>query len=316
MIEGLVDQPQSLGARRPPFAGGAIGGGQQTDRTQLSRSMLGRGAGRGSLASRDNSQPSSREPRGGGGYAGTLAGGSTTPPLPAAEMHKKEENEGDARESGTAGEGAASMEGSAGKEDDAAVSKEKKELEEKKMLAILEILSDEGKQKPNSERIRQVFRLLVKVGVERTHADVRNPERQYVGQVLCRCLQRNDIKEHALRGVADYCTDVVETELWEDYCRIWEYIAEVISWSIMCEVRHFEGPRPSLGDFKAAFRSADADIRDPSPLLVHVLKRLVSSAGMAFDEIKDLHSDSLIAELKSRQLSISPDKNLYQLLLN
>ncbi|VDK58009.1 unnamed protein product [Gongylonema pulchrum] len=75
--------------------------------------------------------------------------------------------------------------------------------------------------------------------------------------------------------VADYCTDVVETELWEDYCRIWEYIAEVISWSIMCEVRHFEGPRPSLGDFKAAFRSADADIRDPSPLLVHVLKRLV-----------------------------------------
>lgn len=51
-----------MGARRPPFAGGAIGGGQQTERGQLSRSVLGRGAGRGSLASRDNSQPSSREP--------------------------------------------------------------------------------------------------------------------------------------------------------------------------------------------------------------------------------------------------------------
>lgn len=57
-----VDQPQSLGARRPPFAGGAIGGGQQMDRNILSRGTLGRGAGRGSLASRDNSQPSSREP--------------------------------------------------------------------------------------------------------------------------------------------------------------------------------------------------------------------------------------------------------------
>lgn len=32
------------------------------DRTILSRGTLGRGAGRGSLASRDNSQPSSREP--------------------------------------------------------------------------------------------------------------------------------------------------------------------------------------------------------------------------------------------------------------
>lgn len=32
------------------------------DRNLLSRGTLGRGAGRGSLASRDNSQPSSREP--------------------------------------------------------------------------------------------------------------------------------------------------------------------------------------------------------------------------------------------------------------
>lgn len=40
----------------------------------------------------------------------------------------------------------------------------------------------------------------------------------------------------------------------------------------------------------------------------------VSSTGMAFEEIKDLHSDLLSNELKSCQLSFG--KNLYQLLLN
>lgn len=58
-----MDQPQSLGARRPQFSSGSAGGGQQTERNAAARSMIGvRGAGRGSLASRDNSQPSSREP--------------------------------------------------------------------------------------------------------------------------------------------------------------------------------------------------------------------------------------------------------------
>lgn len=64
-------------------------------------------------------------------------------------------------------------------------------------------------------------------------------------------------------------------ELWEDNMRIWECVAEVVSWSIMCEVQHFEGPRPSLGDFKEAFKNADADSRKPNALLVNVLKRLV-----------------------------------------
>ncbi|MCP9262288.1 Eukaryotic translation initiation factor 4 gamma 3 [Dirofilaria immitis] len=311
-----VDQPQSLGARRPPFAGGAIGGGQQMDRNLLSRGTLGRGAGRGSLASRDNSQPSSREPSESRkqsrdeersaaiaaasavthsantnalrrGYAGIAAGGSSSPPLSTVDDEKKTET---------------------------------------KLLfqSIMEIMVDERSLNTDLRLVRQAFRVLMKIGVEKTNGDIRNPRRRYVGQVICRCLQRSDIKGHALRGVADYCTQVVELELWEDNMRIWECVAEVISWSIMCEVQHFEGPRPSLGDFKEAFKNADADLRKPNALLVNVLKRLVeiehdrdgqvSSTGMAFDEIKDLHSDSLVDELKSCQLSFG--KNLYQSLLN
>ncbi|VDK62938.1 unnamed protein product [Onchocerca ochengi] len=310
-----VDQPQSLGARRPPFAGGAIGGGQQMDRNLLSRGTLGRGAGRGSLASRDNSQPSSREPSESRkhsrddersaaiaaasavthsastnalrrGYAGIAAGGSSSPPSLTVDDEKKDGSQ--------------------------------------LFQAIMEIMIDERILNADLRRVRQAFRLLMKIGVEKTNGDIRNPRRRYVGQVICRCMQRPDIKGHALRGIADYCTQVVEMELWEDNMRIWECVAEVISWSIMCEVQHFEGPRPSLGDFKEAFKNADADSRKPNALLVNVLKRLVeiehdrdgqvSSTGMAFDEIKDLHSDSLMDELKSCQLSFG--KNLYQSLLN
>lgn len=58
-----LDQGQSLGARRPPFSSGAIGGGQQTERSMQGRgAMTMRGVGRGTFASRENSQPSSREP--------------------------------------------------------------------------------------------------------------------------------------------------------------------------------------------------------------------------------------------------------------
>lgn len=49
-------------------------------------------------------------------------------------------------------------------------------------------------------RVRQAFRSLMKIGVEKTNGDIRNPRRRYVGQVICRCLQRPDIKTHALRG--------------------------------------------------------------------------------------------------------------------
>ncbi|VIO94983.1 MIF4G domain containing protein [Brugia malayi] len=340
-----VDQPQSLGARRPPFAGGAIGGGQQMDRSILSRGTLGRGAGRGSLASRDNSQPSSREPSESRksrdeersaaiaaasavthsassnalrrGYAGIAAGGSS-PPSSIVDDEIKDGSQG----------------GRVSEVDEKEIfGSLYRELHEYfsdasniELLfqSIMEIMIDERTMNMDLRRVRQAFRLLMKIGVEKTNGDIRNPRRRYVGQVICRCLQRSDIKGHALRGVADYCTQVVEMELWEDNMRIWECVAEVISWSIMCEVQHFEGPRPSLGDFKESFKNADADSRKPYALLVSVLKRLVeiehdrdgqvSSTGMAFDEIKDLHSDSLVDELKSCQLSFG--KNLYQLLLN
>lgn len=65
----------------------------------------------------------------------------------------------------------------------------------------MEVVTDEGTQKLNRELVRQAFHLLVKVGVEKISGDIRNPLRQSVGQVICRCLQRDDIKEHALRGL-------------------------------------------------------------------------------------------------------------------
>lgn len=76
--------------------------------------------------------------------------------------------------------------------------------------------------------------------------------------------------------MADYCRYVVDQELWEDNMKIWETVAEVITWSIMCDTQHFGGVRPSLGDFRESFRNADKDTRRPHSLLVHVLKRIVS----------------------------------------
>lgn len=72
---------------------------------------------------------------------------------------------------------------------------------------------------------------------------------------------------------------MVEEELWEDNLLIWELVAEVIGWSIMCDTQYFGGERPSLGDFKEVFREAEADLRKPNALLVNVLKRLV---GLSF----------------------------------
>ncbi|VDM95273.1 unnamed protein product [Thelazia callipaeda] len=334
-----VDQPQLLGARRPLFAGGAIGGGQQTDRNILPR-VPGRGVSRGPVASRDNSEPSSREPsesrkQSRDGDRISAVASNTIPHSASAGTFVR-------------GYTGATPSGSSPTEDEKENNQVERggEFDEKKMLALLqteiheycnnlitidqifesiiEAVTVEGTEDIIKYRVQQAFRLLVKIGAEKISGEIRNSRRRFVGQVICRCLQRADIKSIGLQGVADYCMEVVEMELWEDNMLIWDLVAEVISWSIMCEVQHFEGPRPSLGDFREAFKNADADSRKPNILLVNVLKRLVeieherdgqvSSAGMAFDEIKDLHSDSLVNDLKSCQLPLG--KNLYQLLLN
>lgn len=72
--------------------------------------------------------------------------------------------------------------------------------------SIMEIMIDERTMNMDLRRVRQAFRLLMKIGVEKTNGDIRNPRRRYVGQVICRCLQRSDIKGHALRGFAYHCS--------------------------------------------------------------------------------------------------------------
>lgn len=48
--------------------------------------------------------------------------------------------------------------------------------------------------------VQMMFHLLMKIGVEKIRGDVRNPQRRFVGQVLCRCLQHADMKEDGIRG--------------------------------------------------------------------------------------------------------------------
>lgn len=48
--------------------------------------------------------------------------------------------------------------------------------------------------------VQKIFFLAMKVAIEKVTGDVKTTERRYVGQVICRCLQREDIKEKALRG--------------------------------------------------------------------------------------------------------------------
>lgn len=86
-------------------------------------------------------------------------------------------------------------------------------------------------------------------------------------------------------SIADFCTYVVENELWEDNMRVWEAVAEIISWSIMCDTQHFEGARPSIGDFREAFTNANADTRKADALLFYVLRRLVGLVLPFFDVI-------------------------------
>uniref|UniRef100_A0A915AMQ1 MIF4G domain-containing protein n=1 Tax=Parascaris univalens TaxID=6257 RepID=A0A915AMQ1_PARUN len=345
-----MDQPQSLGARRPQFSSGSAGGGQQTERNAAARSMIGvRGAGRGSLASRDNSQPSSREPS---ESRRQSSNDERVAALAAASAMTHSSSSGGLKRSGYAsaaggGGGSSSALSSTGADDKSAGSEHgdherdrdddaARAAKEKQAFSMLVgDLNDYFADNVDVEQVytcvmevcettavRVVFRLIMQVGIEKVSGAVTNPHRRYVGQVICRCLQADQIKQDALHGIADFCTYVVEKELWEDNMRVWEAVAEIISWSIMCDTQHFEGARPSIGDFRGAFTNANADTRKADALLFYVLRRLVeieyerekriSSMGMAFDEIKDLRTDALIVALKGCHLTSG--ENLYELL--
>nr|ACX37244.1 eIF4G [Ascaris suum] len=344
-----MDQPQSLGARRPQFSSGSAGGGQQTERNAAARSMIGvRGAGRGSLASRDNSQPSSREPS---ESRRQSSNDERVAALAAASAMTHSSSSGGLKRSGYAsaagGGGSSSALSSTGaddkstgsdhgdhehdRDDDAARAAKEKQAFSMLVGDLNDYFADNVDVEQvytcvmevcETTAVRVVFRLIMQVGIEKVSGAVTNPHRRYVGQVICRCLQADQIKQDALHGIADFCTYVVENELWEDNMRVWEAVAEIISWSIMCDTQHFEGARPSIGDFREAFTNANADTRKADALLFYVLRRLVeieyerekriSSMGMAFDEIKDLRTDALIVALKGCHLTSG--ENLYELL--
>lgn len=289
-----------------------------------------KGAGRGTLASRDNSQPSSREPSESRRQSSTDERNAAL--AAASAMTHSSSSGGLGRGTGhSVGGGGSSSALSEHAEDPAA-----RAAREKKAFSVLNgDLSDYFVDNVDVEQVyagvnevmetspvRVVFRLIMQVGVEKVGGMVTCTQRRYVGQVVCRCLQNTSTKQEALLGVADYCTHVVDTELWEDNMRVWEAVAEIISWSIMCDTNHFEGARPAIADFRDAFTNANLDTRKPDALLFYVLKRLIeieyerekhaTSVGMAFAEIKELHSAALLKALD--ECHISSGESLSQLL--
>ncbi|GMS86205.1 hypothetical protein PENTCL1PPCAC_8380, partial [Pristionchus entomophagus] len=89
-------------------------------------------------------------------------------------------------------------------------------------------------------------------------------------------LEEKDSKGHAeiLRGVADYCHEIVELKLWTETATIWEIVAEVIFRAVFPLDDSFEGTRPSLVQFTDAFIEASKDERRPYTLFVQLLKRV------------------------------------------
>ncbi|MFH4974348.1 hypothetical protein AB6A40_001057 [Gnathostoma spinigerum] len=325
-----MDQAGSLGARRPQFILGSGGGGQQVER-KVSKVGGNRASGpRGSLRPREDSQPSSREPSESRkvSLSDERTSALSTYTNSGTMRMSSSTLSGGGSSSNALDESSAAQDQLIAKSIPSAVPPiNDRKLATKLSSDISEYATDAiGIEEVHSlimescsvAPVRVVFRLLLQAGADKSGIDG-NIFRRYVGQVLCKCLQNDEIKEEALQGCADFCSSVVEQELWEDNMRIWEVTAEVIIWSIMCNTDHFPGPRPSLLDFKASFKNSEADTRKKHALLVHVLKRLVEigdevnggSPGMAFDEISELHTDSLLQALKACQL---PQGNLLDLL--
>ncbi|VDK28856.1 unnamed protein product [Anisakis simplex] len=106
--------------------------------------------------------------------------------------------------------------------------------------------------------------------------------------------------------------------------RIWEFVAEIIGWSIMCDTKHFEGARPWLGDFREAFKMANGDTRQVDALFFYCIKKITeieldreshaTSASMAYADLKELHTDALTSLLKNCKLANG--ENLSELLLS
>ena len=92
----------------------------------------------------------------------------------------------------------------------------------------------------------------------------------------------NNFNTSSFSRIVDFCTYAVDSELWTEVPCLWGWIAEIISWSIMCDTKDVEGERPSLRDFKGAFIAAEKDTRKKHALLASTLYRLVSFASFYF----------------------------------
>ncbi|GMS86206.1 hypothetical protein PENTCL1PPCAC_8381 [Pristionchus entomophagus] len=75
-------------------------------------------------------------------------------------------------------------------------------------------------------------------------------------------------------SVADFCQEAVERELWKDFSDVWEIVAKVLVNAMFSDPKLFEGPSPTVADFKDSFIEAAEDERKPYELFVLVLKHV------------------------------------------
>uniref|UniRef100_A0A1I7X3W0 Tyrosine-protein phosphatase domain-containing protein n=1 Tax=Heterorhabditis bacteriophora TaxID=37862 RepID=A0A1I7X3W0_HETBA len=132
-----------------------------------------------------------------------------------------------------------------------------------------------------------VFRRIMQASVEK----VKKPLLSKLGHVLCFALQKEESKAEALQGIAKYCQFAVDTETWIDFPEAWNNLSEVLINAIQCDLKLFEGKRPSINDFSEAFVEASKDDRENKPyqLLVTVLRRMCECCGSGLEDPQILH---------------------------
>ncbi|KAH7678280.1 eIF4G, partial [Aphelenchoides avenae] len=98
--------------------------------------------------------------------------------------------------------------------------------------------------------------------------------RRYIGQIICKCLQADSLKEDAIKGFAQYCTEAVEQELSCDCPGLWKNIARIIGWSMFCHPDNVEGSRPHLDLFTPVFKAANEESPKQFSVLIQVLQMM------------------------------------------
>uniref|UniRef100_A0A0N5ABE5 MIF4G domain-containing protein n=1 Tax=Syphacia muris TaxID=451379 RepID=A0A0N5ABE5_9BILA len=330
-----VDQPGKLGYRKGAFNLGSSGGSGQDGRKSSVASF--RGAGRGLVTSRENSEPSSREPSESRKHS--VAGDRLDRNLITAQTLPRPRMPTSASASCLSVNLEVSRSSAHSDEEERLQPTTLSEEQERKLLLTFsndlhEYFENPAKQVNEAfqaldeivskSSVSTAFRLLMRVGVEKIGSkEEEKMHRQYLGRALCLFLQNTERKGKALQGITDFCNYAVSTDLWQEIPLLWDWVAEIISWSIMCDTNDVEGERPSLNDFKEPFLASEKDTRKAHELLVSTLYHLAeidesreghtSSAAMMFEELKGLDSPSLRDALRAKMFH--SDASLYDTLL-